>query len=284
MWLALIYLVVFASTCLLYYVLSPMAAKKSAQYVRRKAGWAGEQLHFMFMDIPARKLLIAVGLSPLLGAAVGYLLMPQPLWMGAGAGVALGFLFPQVAIKVMGGQRQKRFQRQLVDGLMVLSSSLKAGLSMLQALEVLVEEMPPPISQEFGLVLKETKMGVSLNESLERLKRRMPSEDLVLIVTAIVVARETGGDVTEVFSKLIETIRERQKFKERIKTLTVIPRVQAIIMACLPIVFAFFAAQMSPGYFKPFFADDVGQMLIMGAAGTWFVSVALMWYFSRIKV
>ncbi len=284
MWLGLIYLFVFASTCLLYYVLSPMAAKKSAQYVRHKASWAGEQLQFMFMDVPARKLLIAVGVSPVVGATVGYLLMPEPVWMGVGAGVVAGLLFPQVAIKVMGRQRQGRFQRQLVDGLMVLSSSLKAGLSMLQALEVLVEEMPAPIAQEFSLVLKETKMGVSLNEALERLKRRMPSEDLMLVVTAIVVARETGGDVTAVFSKLIETIRERQKFKERIKTLTVIPRVQAIIMAVLPIAFAFFTAQMSPGYFKPFFADQVGQMLIMGAAATWCVSVALMWYFSRIKV
>lgn len=275
---------VFAATFLLYYVLSPVAADQSVKYVRKKASWSNEQLNLMFMDIPKRRLMLVVGLSPVLGGLIGYLLMPEPLMMGLGTGVAAGLLLPQVGIKFIAARRKKMFQKQLVDGLMVLSSSLKAGLSMLQALEVLVEEMPPPVSQEFGLVLKETKMGVSLNEALERLKVRMPSDDLTLIVIAIVVARETGGDVTEVFSKLIETIRERQKFKERVKTLTVIPRVQAMIMACLPIGFAIFANQMSPGYFKPFFENEIGRMLIMAAVAIYFVSLALMLLFSKIKV
>lgn len=282
--LLMISVLTFASVGLISYAMSPEVAERGMRHVSSKAHWASGQLSDMFVDVPRRKLMLAIGASPLAGIVIGLLLFPGMGKMGALIGGAVGIVLPQIVVKVMGKQRQSRFQRQLVDCLMVLSSSLKAGLSMLQAIEVAVQEMPPPASQEFGLVLKENKMGVPLNDAVEHLKKRMPSEDLVLIVTAVLVARETGGDVTEVFTKLIETIRERQKFKERIKTLTVIPRVQAIIMACLPIVFAIFSYQMSPAYFQPFFRDEFGQMLLMVAVGTWFASLALMVFFGKIKV
>lgn len=274
----------FASAGLICYALSPGVAEQGVRHVRKRAYWASGQLSEMFVDVSRRNLMILIGVSPVVGMLLGPLFFPAMGKMGILIGLVIGVILPQLVVKVLGRQRRIQFQRQLVDGLMVLSSSLKAGLSMLQAIEVLVQEMPPPASQEFGLVLKENKMGVPLNEAIGHLKRRMPSEDLTLIVTAILVARETGGDVTEVFTKLIETIRERQKFKERVKTLTVIPRVQAIIMACLPIAFAIFSYQMQRTYFQPFFKDELGQALLMGAVGAWFASLALMVFFGRIKV
>ncbi len=281
--LLLISLCTFASAGLICYALSPEVADRGLRHARKRAYWASGQLSEMFMDVSRRNLTIAIAASPFLGMLLGgmFLGMGQ---MGILIGGAGGVVLPQLMVKVLGQQRRMQFQRQLVDCLMVLSSSLKAGLSMLQSMEVVVQEMPAPSSQEFGLVLKENKMGVPLNDAIMHLKRRMPSEDLTLIVTAILVARETGGDVTEVFTKLIETIRERQKFKERIKTLTVIPRVQAIIMACLPIAFAIFSYQMQRSYFEPFFKDELGQALLMGAITAWFISLALMIFFGRIKV
>ena len=118
------------------------------------------------------------------------------------AGVAIGLLLPRLIVSQLDRIRRRKFIGQLVDGLLLLSSSLKAGLSMLQAFSVLAEEMPPPISQEFGLVLKETKMGVELAEAMDHLKKRMPFNDITLFVTAVLVSRETGGDITHIFGRL----------------------------------------------------------------------------------
>jgi len=107
-----------------------------------------------------------------------------------------GLIIPFMVIKKMEAMRKQKFGAQLVDGLTILSSSLKAGLSLQQSIEVLVEEMPPPIGQEFSLVLRQMQMGVSLEEAMYTLKKRMRLDELDIMVTAIMVARESGGDLT----------------------------------------------------------------------------------------
>jgi tight adherence protein B len=162
-----------------------------------------------------------------------------------------------------------------------MSSSLKAGLSMLQAFAVVAEELPAPISQEVGLVLKETHMGISLEEALAHLKRRIPSKELTLFVTAVLVARESGGDVTYVFGRLVETLRDRRKLKERIKTLTFMSRLQAMLMALLPFVFGLLVSRLSPDYFQFFVTDPLGRTLLMVVLMLWSLGGLLFLRFSR---
>lgn len=193
-------------------------------------------------------------------------------------------MVPRLLLRHAKWRRVKLFHRQLVDGLLLMSSCLRAGLSMTQAFSVVAEEMPAPISQEFGLMLKETRMGVNLEEALEHLKRRMPSDEVNLFVTTVLVARETGGDVTAVFTRLVETLRERKKVKERIKTLTFMARLQGIVMAILPFVFAFVAFRADENHVRFFLTDPVGRMALLLVVALQLISASLFLRFSRSPI
>lgn len=274
-----IYGLTFSSVGLLSYVLFPQVQEKVKDYVVTNVAQSNQQLTNMFIEVPERRVMLLHVVAPLLAAVVGYLAFGGAI--GVVAGFVLGALLPRALVQMLSWNRLRRFKAQLVDSLLAISSSLRAGLSLLQSFDVLAEESAPPMAQEIGLVAKETKMGLSLDESLKRFKKRMPVEELNLVVTAMLVARETGGDVTAVFGKLIDTIRERQKIKERIKTLTVIPRMQGWLMAAIPFIFGVFAVKMNPLYFDMMLTDQVGKSITMAAVGLWVTSIALILWFSR---
>ncbi|MBI4355537.1 MAG: type II secretion system F family protein [Candidatus Omnitrophica bacterium] len=277
-----IYGLVMGSAALLTIGLVPLATEQFQRLMRRRVSRATAQLSGMFLEIPVAKLLLFYALVPAVLGLGCWLIVGKPV--AAAVGAALGIVVPEFLLKHVRRQRHRKFNDQLVDGLMILSSSLKAGLSILQAIEILVEEMPPPMSQEFGLVIKENKMGMPLNESLERLKKRMVSDELGLVITAILVARETGGDVTEVFGKLIETIRERKKIREKVKTLVVQGKLQGIIMSGLPVGFAAMTYTTNRHYFDPFFNDPLGRMLIAAVVVMEAVGALLILKFSRVRI
>lgn len=239
----------------------PPVATKISRYLRDKSAETTDALSNMFIDLSRGKVWLLYLIAPIVVGAVLWLLTER--WMFAAIGLLVGVAMPRVMVRYMEQQRQHKFQTQLIDGLLLLSSSLKAGLSMIQAFTVLTEEMPAPISQEFGLVLKETKMGIDLSEALAHMKKRMPSDDVNLFITAVLVAREAGGDITHIFGRLVETLRERKKIKERIKSLTFMARMQAIIMAMLPFAFAYLVYQMDHNYFKFFITDQTGRILLV---------------------
>ncbi|MFA5437317.1 MAG: type II secretion system F family protein [Candidatus Omnitrophota bacterium] len=199
-------------------------------------------------------------------------------------GVSVGLAIPNFIIRMRVAKRKAKFADQLLDAINLLSSSLKGGLSLLQALEVVVEEMPPPISQEFGLVVRENRMGVTFEESLERIKKRMDIEELGLIVNSILVARETGGDLTKVFGRLTVTIRDNRKLKENIKTLTLQGRMQGAIMSFLPIVFVMWVISVNKNHFDVMLQHDLGRMLLIIAVVLQIVGMFLIRKFSAIKM
>jgi len=205
-------------------------------------------------------------------------------WIVAVAAAALGLLAPRMIVNLMKVQRNKKFHAQLVDSLLLLSSCLRAGLSMLQAFTVVTEEMPAPISQEFGLILKETRMGVSLDEAMIHFRHRIRSDDTNLFVTAVLVARETGGDVTAIFTRLVETLRERKKIKEKIKTLTFMARLQGIVMGLLPIAFSYATYSMDRSHFQFFLTDPLGRLLLLGVVVVQLFGAFLFMRFSRSPI
>jgi tight adherence protein B len=204
--------------------------------------------------------------------------------MGVILGLIISLMIPPFIAKFMKARRDRKFAAQLVDGLMILSSSLRGGLSFLQSLEVLQEEMPSPISEEFGLVVRETKMGVSIDEALENLNKRMPSEELELFISSVLVARETGGDLTKVFARLISTIRERTKLKEAIATYTLQGKIQGIIMSILPIVFVLWVRKFNPEHFDIMLQSNAGRALLVVAVFLEIIALFLIKKFSTIKV
>lgn len=253
--------------------------RRAGDYLRQRSEEATAQLGDMFLDLPSRRVWLAYALSPVVVGAAAWLLTER--WVLGVIGAAVGVLAPKVAVRSMGRMRQRRFHGQLVDALLLMSSSLKAGLSMMQAFAVVAEEMPPPVSQEFGLLLKQTRMGTNLEEAMGNLKRRMPSDDVTLFATGVLVSRETGGDVTRLFTQLVETLRERKKLKERIKTLTFMSRMQGILMGMLPLVFAVVVYRMNAEYFRWFFTDPLGRMLLAVVVGLQVVGALLFVRFAR---
>ena len=217
---------------------------------------------FVFWE---NKRLMFIYFFPLIFAGIGFLLFRHPV--GIILGVIIGFFLPGFMVKLAYKARLRRFQGQLVDALMILSSSLKAGLSFIQAIEVLCEEMPPPISQEFKLLLKENKWGLSLEDSLIKFRKRIPLEEVNLLVSSILIARETGGEIPKVFQRLVVTIRDNLKLKEKIATLTLQGRLQGYIMAALPIGFSYFVYKQNPEHFIIMWQSETGRMFLMTAVG-----------------
>jgi tight adherence protein B len=184
----------------------------------------------------------------------------------------------------MSSKRRRDFSNQLVDGLMLLSGSLKAGMSLNQSFEVLVEELPPPISDEFALLVRENHMGVPLEDCMLHLKERMPVDDLDLITTAIGIARETGGDLTEIFSQLVFTIREKAKLQGRVRALTVQGRLQGVIMGMLPIVFGIVIYFINPQNFEILLQERIGRILLVWAVAWEIIGLILIKKLSRVEV
>ena len=260
----------------------PELAVRFTAYVNRQTVTASAELSDIFMNPSRRIIWILYALSPII-VGVAVLVITGNLIFGV-LGLVFGILVPKTIVKQMRVNYHKKFHNQLVDGLLLLSSSLKAGLSMTQAFTVVVEEMPPPISHEFGLILKESRMGVNLDEAMLHLKHRMPGDDTSLFVTAVLVARETGGDITTVFQRLVETIRDRKKLKERIATLTFMARFQGFVMAMLPVAFGLMVYQMNHDYFKFFFHEPMGRMLMMAIVILQLIGTVLYVRFSRSPI
>jgi tight adherence protein B len=220
-------------------------------------------------------------LPPILGL-LGFLIFQLAIFAGAGA--LIGLFIPTLILRLRTMRRRQKFSQQILDAIMILSSSLKGGLSLLQALEVLVEEMPPPISQEIGLVVRENRMGISLEESLKRLGKRMNMEELNLVINSVLVARETGGDLTKVFSRLTITIRDNRKLQENIKTLTLQGKLQGLVMSILPVIFVLWVLNFNRHHFDNMMQNETGRTLLIVAAVLQVVGVFLIRKFSEIKI
>lgn len=187
------------------------------------------------------------------GAAVGFVL-GNPLASAALA--AMGFYLPRLIVVLAQRRRMKAFGTQLADTLMLMANSLRAGYSLLQSMETVSREGAEPTAEEFARVVREVGLGLSPEEALTNLYRRMPSDDLDLMVTAINVQHEVGGNLAKIFDTLAETIRERQRIFGEIQTLTAQQRIGGNVIAGLPIILAAGISLISPGYLRPMLSSE----------------------------
>lgn len=145
------------------------------------------------------------------------------------------WLIPRFVISKKIKERIKLFDGQLSEGITIISNSLKAGYSFLQAVAVVSEETPDPLSKEFKKLLKEMKLGIPEEDALKNLLTRMESEDLRLITNAILIQKDIGGNLSEILDNISETIRDRQKIKDELKTLTAQGRMSGIVVMLIPV-------------------------------------------------
>jgi tight adherence protein B len=171
-------------------------------------------------------------------------------------GLVIGFFIPSIYVKQAKRSRLKKFDNQLGDMLNLMVNGLRAGFSTLQAMEAVSREMPSPISDEFHRVVQEMQLGITMEEALEHMLRRIESDDLDLVITAINVQREVGGNLAEILDVISYTIRERVRIKGEIQALTAQGRATAWVIAMLPIVLLALLYFVNRTYFMQFLSPE----------------------------
>jgi tight adherence protein B len=177
----------------------------------------------------------------------------------------IGYMLPAFYVTFRRRQRSGAFEQQLVDALGLLAGGLRAGYSFLQGAEAVVRELPPPIQEEFGLVLEDLRVGVSVEEAMTALAQRVPSEEVDMLVTSILVQRTSGGNLAEILDTIAYTIRERLRIRREIQTLTAQERMSSYVVGALPIVAFVFLTFSNPGYLDMLFGTTLGRVLLGGA-------------------
>jgi len=201
---------------------------------------------------------IRIGLA--LGLAAVLMLLRDPL--SAVVGGLLGYFLPRVWVGRRISSRLNSFNKQLPDTIMLLSNSLRAGSSFLQSIELVSRESPAPMGSEMGRVVREVNLGLSMEEALSNLVRRIKSDDLDLMVTAIGVQQQVGGNLAEILDTIAFTIRERVRIKGEIRTLTAQGRYSGYLVAFLPIAIAITLNFINPEFMQPLFTELIGQILL----------------------
>jgi tight adherence protein B len=186
------------------------------------------------------------------------------------AGIAVlfvGWKSPKSIVDYFEGKRRKKYQVQMVDALNLLANGLRAGLTMPQAIGMVVDEMPAPVSQEFNLVLQQAKIGVPLDEALENLKKRVYTEDNEMFVTSVNILRETGGNLAETFDTIVLVIRERVRLQLKIDTYVASGKMQAYIIGAMPFLMILMFGSGDPDYFPLLFGTVLGVVALVIICG-----------------
>ncbi len=179
--------------------------------------------------------------------------------------VIIGMNLPAIILNRRIKKRMKTINQQLGDTIAILSNSLKAGHSFFQAVESVSREMSGPVSEEFTKLRKEINLGGSTEEALENMVNRIGSDDVELMVTAVLIQRQIGGNLAEILDNISNTIRQRVKTKGEIKTLTAQGRLSGIIISLLPVLLALIMVFVSPDQIRLLITEPIGIMMIVMA-------------------
>lgn len=210
--------------------------------------------------------------SALFGISLGLALgggMISSLLIGsiyvAPVGAVVFFSIPWLWLWNKRRTRLKKFASQLPDAMELVARALRAGHSLAAGMHVVSEEMPPPISKEFGRVYEEQNLGISLEEAMKNMCDRVPNLDLRFFVTAVGIQRQTGGDLAEILDKIGYVIRERFKILGHVKALTAEGRLSGIVLIALPFGLFGLMLQMKPDYISALWTDPMGIQMSVGA-------------------
>jgi tight adherence protein B len=209
---------------------------------------------------------VILNLTSILGFfLIGYMLFHKSLLIGIAAGVA-GFYAPGFYVKIQQRRRLNAFNDQLGDAISLLANSLRSGYSLLQSIETVAKELPDPISMEFGRVVQEVGLGLSNEQAMNNMLRRIQSDDLDLMITAVNVQHEVGGNLAEILEVIGHTIRERVRIKGEIRVLTAQGMISGYIISLLPVVLGLILYLMNPDYIAAMFQEVCGWIMVGVAA------------------
>ncbi|MFL5350469.1 MAG: type II secretion system F family protein [Hyalangium sp.] len=240
-------------------VIFTVLAKAYEQYQERYVAKSMNDLSDMFLFIDPRQMLILNIASMCLLGILSYIIFNPILCVGM---TIFGFFLPMLMVKYYRKRRIKKFNVQLVDALQAMANAFKAGLTFPQAIEHVAREAMPPLSQEFGLFVKEVKLGVPLEEALVNMAKRVGSDDLELVVVSTNIARQLGGNMAEMFETISTVIRERFRLEGKIDALTSQGKLQGWIVASMPAVLGMVLNSMRPDLMEPMMNHLFGYILV----------------------
>jgi tight adherence protein B len=198
-------------------------------------------------------------LVPFIFLVLGFVLAPLSSPLALVIGAVIGFFLPRMWLGRRRGSRLRAFNKQLPDTITLIANALRAGSSFLQAIEMVVRESTPPITVEFGRVVREVNLGLAFDVALDNMVRRVRSDDLELMATAITIQHQVGGNLAEILDSIAFTIRERVRIKGEIATLTAQQRLSGYVVAGMPIGLMALLFVLAPGFMKPLFENPPGM-------------------------
>jgi tight adherence protein B len=231
-------------------------------------------------DVPAYRL-VSLMFVLMLAVAISLLVLTGSFLVALAAGVVAG-LFPLFKLRVERGQRLARFEEQLPEALDIISRALRAGHPFVETLKLVGDEMDDPIAREFGLAFTDINYGASVRQGFMNLLERVPSMSLMAAVTAVLIQRETGGNMAEILEKIAAVVRARFRYQRRLRTLSAEGRLSAWILALVPFVLAAVLMVLNPEYLPLLTKDPLGRQMIAGAFVM--VSIGIFWIRRIIRI
>lgn len=268
---------VFLTVSTLWFVVAKKALIAMEDYKKTFTTTASANASDMFMSIDPNQLFMI--------NLVAIVIMPILTWLITGdipatfTMLAVILFLPTIIYRTVRKKRLKRLEKQLPDGLAMISGAMRAGASLNIALEAMVKEQPAPLSQEFELFLKEQRLGVDFEVSLKTMEERIPLQDFSMLVTALLINREVGGNLAETMETLGETLRRKEMMEGKIEGLTAQGKLQGIVMTGLPIFLGVLLNFMEPEAMSKLWTTTIGWIVL-----TIVISMEAMGYFIINKI
>ena len=234
-----------------------------ADHKARVAQWA----HDYERQFIAIKVNYLVGGPALLGILLGILTFdPFGFCIFAGFGIYAGLIFPGWLLRQIRWRRGMKCETQLMDAMILMSNGLKSGIDIVNCIEMVHRDLTPPISEEFGLCIKNYQLGTSLERALEGVDDRVQSRLLSYMIKAVVIQRSVGGNLTKIFDRIVENIREETKLVEKTAAMTAQQRIQAIVVGVMPWLMFLLLYAFQPQSMKAFYFSPLGVVILLFCA------------------
>lgn len=238
-----------------------------SEYKQKSLVWA-EDFNRQFLTIDVKYIvfgtlgafgLLGLVLGLMVGGFFGVFVFLIVLFMGG----TLAVRMPMAVLDALKKSRGKKVNAQLMDALILLSNSLRSGMDIVQGFELVSKDMTPPIADEFGLVVKNYQLGTPFEKALDGLTERVDSRMLAYIIKAIIIQRQVGGNLTVIFARLVENIREESKLEEKLQAMTAQQKIQSIVVSVMPFVMMIVMFIFNPSQMISFYTSPVGIVVFL---------------------
>lgn len=273
------------------FILAYLTSDRLIEFLRRKSLGNREivmdLMDRMFLDVDKKRVTFIMLLGSFGLGSILFLVTWPHILVGCllgGVVTVIGWSVPKFVMTSLWERRCNSLVNQMVDGLTIMGNSVKAGQSLNQAMERVVENMKGPFPQELGLVLNKIRLGMSTEAALVEFSERIPRQDVQMLVTSVNILKETGGNLAETFATVVTTVRERQKVEKKIQALTAQGTMQAIIITLVPFVILGVFLLVDPNYVMPLFTKPLGWVALAIMLGLQTIGLVVMKKIVTIKV